>query len=173
LVAVQCGLLLGMFTFASIPVDHARADVWVGSPEVTSIDLGSPIREGRIMSLLGDSEVVQAETYILGFAQWMKPAGGAELCLVAGIRLEDRGLGAPPELMADLRDQLTEPGTVVVDASDLDRLDLRGAGDVGQIEERRVRVVGLVHGLRGLAGAYVFCSVQTARGLLDLQPGQT
>jgi putative ABC transport system permease protein len=173
LIALQCGLLLGMFSFASIPVDHARADVWVGSPEVTSIDLGFPIREGRIVSLLGDPEVMQAETYILGFAHWMKPNGGTELCLVAGIWLDDGGLGAPPELTVDLRDQLTEPGTVVVDASDLARLGLRGAGAVAQIEEQRVRVVGLVHGLRGLAGAYVFCSVQTARRLLYLQPGQT
>src|SRR6266478_4329630 len=30
LIAVQCGLLLGMFTITSIPVDHTRADVWVG-----------------------------------------------------------------------------------------------------------------------------------------------
>jgi putative ABC transport system permease protein len=173
LVAVQGGLLLGMFRFASIPVDHARADVWVGSPEVTSIDLGNPISEGRLVSLLGDPEVAQVETYVLGFAFWMKPDGGAELCMVAGIRLGDSGLGAPPELTAELRDRLTEPGAVVVDASDLGRLGLRGNGDVAQVEERRVRVVGVVHGLGSLAGAYVFCSVQTARELLDLEPGQT
>jgi putative ABC transport system permease protein len=173
LVAVQCGLLLGMFAFASIPVDHARADVWVGSPEVASTDLGCPVREGRIVSLLADPEVVQAEAYILGFAYWRKPDGGTELCMVAGVRLDDGGLGAPPELTAELRDQLTEPGTVVVDAADLERLGLRGAGDVAQIEERRVRVVGLVHGLSSVAGAYIFCSLPTARELLDLQPGQT
>jgi putative ABC transport system permease protein len=173
LVAVQGGLLLGMFRFASIPVDHARADVWVGSPEVTSIDLGCPVSEGRLVSLLGDPEVAQVETYVLGFAFWAKPDGGAELCMVAGVRLGDSGLGAPPELTADLRDRLTEPGAVVVDASDLGRLGLRGAGDVAQIEERRVRVVGVVHGLGSLAGAYVFCSAQTARELLSLEPGQT
>jgi hypothetical protein len=41
----------------------------------------------------------------------------------------------------------------------LDRLGLRGVGDVAQIEDRRVRVVGLFHGLGSLAGAYVVCSV--------------
>jgi putative ABC transport system permease protein len=76
-------------------------------------------------------------------------------------------------LTAELRDRLTEPGTVVVDASDLDRLGVGAVGDVAQISERRVRVVGLVHGLRGLAGAYVFCSMRTARTLLDLKSGQT
>jgi hypothetical protein len=35
----------------------------------------------------------------------------------------------------------------------LDRLGLRGVGDVAQIEDRRVRVVRLFHGLGSLAGA--------------------
>src|SRR5437588_550503 len=34
LIALQCGLLLGLFSITSIPVDHTRADIWVGSPEV-------------------------------------------------------------------------------------------------------------------------------------------
>ena len=31
LIALQCGLLLGLFSITSIPVDHTRADIWVGS----------------------------------------------------------------------------------------------------------------------------------------------
>src|SRR5262249_25484058 len=50
---------------------------------------------------------------------------------------------------------------------------IQGIGDVAHISERRVRVVGIVHGLRGIAGAYVFCSIETARPLLSLPPGQT
>jgi putative ABC transport system permease protein len=76
LIALQCGLLLGMFVFASIPVDHARADVWVGSPELESVDLGYPIRGSRIASLVGDLEVEEAEIYFLGFAHWLKPGVG-------------------------------------------------------------------------------------------------
>jgi putative ABC transport system permease protein len=34
-------------------------------------------------------------------------------------------------------------------------------------------VVGLVHGLKSLAGPYIFCSLQTARPLLRLLPEQT
>ena len=45
-------------------------------------------------------------------------------------------------------------------------LDGRSAG-------QRVRVVGLVHGVKSLAGPYVFCSVGTARPLLHLLPDQT
>src|SRR5205807_1668422 len=43
LIALQCGLLLGLFKITSIPIDHTRADVWVGSKAVPSVDLGKPI----------------------------------------------------------------------------------------------------------------------------------
>ena len=32
LIALQCGLLLGLFSITSIPIDHTQADVWVGGP---------------------------------------------------------------------------------------------------------------------------------------------
>jgi putative ABC transport system permease protein len=173
LMALQGGLLLGMFSFASLPVDHARADIWVGSPEVVSVDLGRPIREGQIAHLLAAPEVERCETYMQGFAYWVKASGRSELCMIVGTRLDDGGLGSPAALTPELRDRLTEPGTVVVDDSDLKRLGIQGIGDVAHISERRVRVVGIVHGLRGIAGAYVFCSIETARPLLSLPPGQT
>ena len=43
LIALQGGLLLGLFSITSLPIDHAGADVWVGSPNVASLDLGEPV----------------------------------------------------------------------------------------------------------------------------------
>src|SRR5262249_33705671 len=86
---------------------------------------------------------------------------------------EDDALGALRELTPDLRRLLAEPGAVIVDESDLGRLGIRGVGDVGEVTSQRVRVVGLVHGLRSLCGPYVLCSVRTVRGLLRLSPEQT
>src|SRR5262249_160009 len=157
------GMLLGMFSFASIPVDHARADLWVGSPEITSVDMGRPIRASHIASLLIQPDVIQAETCVAGFAYWQKPVGGMDLGVLIGSGLGDDGLGFPSELSAELRDRLTEPGTVVIDDADLDRLGVTGVGDFAQISQKRVRIVGLVHGMRGIAGAYVYCSMETAR----------
>jgi putative ABC transport system permease protein len=162
-----------MFSFASLPVDHARADIWVGSPEVASVDLGRPIREGQIAHLLAAPEVQRCETYLQGFAYWVTAGGRSELCMIVGTRLDNDGLASPPVLTPELRDRLTEPGTVIVDDSDLDRLGIQGIGDVARISDRRVRVLGIVHGMRGIAGAYVFCSIETARPLLYLPPGQT
>src|SRR5438270_11791741 len=68
---------------------------------------------------------------------------------------------------------LTEPGTIVVDESDLRRLGIKGVGDFAEISGHRVRVVGLTRRLPSLAGPYVFCSTETARSRLRLLPDQT
>ncbi|HTU91337.1 MAG TPA: hypothetical protein VMF69_14750, partial [Gemmataceae bacterium] len=51
LIALQCGLLLGLFSITSIPIDHTQADVWMGASEVLSVDLGRPIPESTLARL--------------------------------------------------------------------------------------------------------------------------
>src|SRR5690242_12076519 len=88
LIALQCGLLLGLFSITSIPIDHTRADLWIGSPEVLSVDLGRRIPEDFVGRLSGLDDVGQPEVFIEAFAQWTKPSGGSELCILLGSRLE-------------------------------------------------------------------------------------
>src|ERR1700692_467433 len=77
LIALQCGLLLGLFSITSIPIDHTRADVWVSAPKVLSVDLGRPIDEGSTYAkVAAQPEVASAEIYMQGFAYWSKPGGG-------------------------------------------------------------------------------------------------
>ncbi len=174
LIALQFGLLLGIFAITSIPIDHTRADVWMGAPEVLSVDLGQTIRGSYVARLARQPEVVQAEPYLQGFSYWSKPVGGRELCMVIGSRLGPDSLGTVNELGAETRARLAEPGTIVVDASDLDRLGIEGVGATAEISSHRVRVVGLTKGLKSLAGPYVFCSMATARELMGrgVQPDQ-
>jgi putative ABC transport system permease protein len=172
LIALQTGLLLGMFSSASLTVDHSCAHVWVGGRGVESVDLGYPIRESYLCHLAAQPEVACCEPVLQGFCNWARRGGGSELCMVVGSRLGPDSLGAVRELTPELRARLTEPGSVVVDESDLERLGVRGVGDVAEVSDRRVRVVGLLRGLRGLAGAYVFCSLRTAQALLEVRPGQ-
>jgi len=95
------------------------------------------------------------------------------LCMVIGSRLEDDALGALKELTPELRARLTEPGSIIVDESEFERLGIRGVGDVAEIIGRRVRVVGTVRGMRSIAGPYILCSTGTARPLLRLSGEQT
>lgn len=173
LIALQCGLLLGLFSITSIPVDRAAADIWVAAPQVLSVDLGRPIGlqlQGRLAS---DEDVVQAEVYIQGFNYWTKPRGGSQLCTIVAGRLEDDGLSVLGTLSRDLRERLTEPGTIVIDESEMHRLGVEKVGETAEIMGNKVRVIGMVRGLPCFAGPYVFCSIRTARPLLQLELSQT
>ena len=49
LMALQVGLMLGLFEISSIPVDKSTANtpeyIWIGSNGIQSVDLGRPIPE--------------------------------------------------------------------------------------------------------------------------------
>jgi len=172
LIALQCGLLLGLFSITSIPIDMSNADIWVGHPGVPSVDLGRPIPKAW-MSYLAVPEVERVECYMGGFAYWDKPTGGMELCLIIGTTMTDNALGAIEQLRPELRSLLSEPGAVVVDEGEFGRLGISKVGDTAEIIGRRVRIVGTVRGLRSLAGPYIFCSYETAKKLLRPPTEQT
>ncbi len=174
LIALQCGLLLGLFKITSIPVDNTSADVWICSENAQSVDLGRPIPLTRVSRFAGDPRVEQYETYYQAFASWIKPDGGSSLCVIIGSNLDDGNLGSITELTPEMRAALTEPNSIVVDRSELDALGIRGEGDYAEINKIRVRIVGLTKGLKSLAGPYVFCNRDTARYILrNMTPRDT
>ena len=175
LITLQCGLLLGLFSITSMPIDRNLAELWMGAPGVQSVDLGRPIREGCLARVAAQPEIEQCEVYLQGFAYWARKNDGAtELCMVVGARLAEDSLGAVEPLRADPNKMamLTEPGTIIIDESDKARLGVEKIGDMAEISGVRVRVVEFTKGVKSLAGPYVFCSITTARPLLRLLPDQ-
>jgi putative ABC transport system permease protein len=201
LITVQSGMLLGVFSIMSIPVDHASrdfkgdeaVDVWVGHPAVQSVDLGQPIPEAWMLRLARQAEFDRVEVSVLAFASWTRPfdqvalwkqrhgladsggtAGGAEACTIIGTRLNDGSVGVVTELRdrPDLRARLQEPGAIVVDESEKERLGVERVGDLALINGRRVRLVGWVKGVKAIGGPFIFCSLDTARTILHFEPDQ-
>jgi putative ABC transport system permease protein len=173
LIVLQFGLMLGLFSISSVTIDRTRADVWVGSPDVRSVDLGRPIPESFVARVASEPGIEDVETLVQGFAPWKNSQGKSELCMVVGSRLEEASVGTVNELTPALLARLTEPGAVVVDETELDRLGLKGIGDTAEIAGQPVRVVGLVRGFKAPAAPFVFCSLRTARPLLRLKNDQT
>lgn len=173
LIDLQCGLLLGLFAATSAPIDFAGADVWVGAPHVLSVDLGRPINENHLSRLAAQRSVIHPETLLLDYSYWIKHDGSKELCIVIGSHLTDGSLGTMRQLTPTLRAKLSEPGAVVIDHAEMRRLGVKAVNDYAQINGKRVRIIGLVEGLKSLTGAYVFCSILTARDLLPIAPDQT
>jgi len=166
LMSLQVGLLFGLFSVTSIPIDNSRADVWIGSPKVLSVDLGRPIPKDYASRAWSVPGVEKVESYYQAFGSWIKPNGGSELCIVIGMSLEEGSLGLNEKLTPSVQAMLTEPGGIVVDVSELRRLGLTGIGDVAEINGKQVRIVGLVEGMSSLAGPYVLSSLSTAADLL-------
>lgn len=165
LIALQCGLLLGLFKITSIPIDNTTADVWVGSTAVQSVDLGKPIPSSYMTRVAGLPGVVDVELYIANFANFAKPGGGTELCFLLGSNLDYDAMGAPGVLTREQRDMLTLPDSIIIDESDTKRLNAQ-VGDRAKINGKEVRVVGTVKGLKSLAAPWVLCSMHTARHLM-------
>ncbi len=178
LITVQSGIMIGLLSTISLPVDKSQADVWVGYPGVRSVDLGRPIPERWVNRLEAQPEVVRVEPAILGFSLWIRVASRdspatPEVITVVGTKLGPGSLGAVeylrahPEIMA----KLLEPNSVAVDESDLGRLGIRGVGEQAEVFGNRIKVVGLVKGYRSIGGPYIFCSIETARKLVRDPPG--
>jgi putative ABC transport system permease protein len=182
LIAMQCGLLFGLLSVTSIPIDKSSADVWIAPPKTLSADNGSPISlnklEDRVGALPG---IVHTEPYIQLFSRWEKPGGGTDMCIILGCKLDEKAIGPALALSPDLRDRLQEEGAVVVDASELERLDIIDAPVLlsenrqvtAKIAGKSVHVVGLVTRMKSIAGPYVFCSLSTARSILKMSNEQT
>jgi putative ABC transport system permease protein len=172
LIAMQGGLLLGLFSITSLTIDESDGDVWVGPPKVPSVDLARSIPSDWI-GYLAQPGVVQTEVFLQGFAHWDKPTGGTELCMVIGSNLSPDSLGAVKELTPRQRALLTEPGALIVDDSEFGRLGVTKVGDTTEVNGRRVHIVDTITGFKGLAAPFIFCSVPTARTLLRFREDET
>jgi putative ABC transport system permease protein len=166
LIALQCGLLLGLFKITSIPIDNTTADIWVGSTAVKSVDLGKPIPTSYLTRIAGLPGVKMPEQYIANFATLTKPSGGTELCFLLGSLLDDGAAGAATMLTQEQRAALTMPDAIIMDESKVEELKLKSSGGKPKINGKEVTVVGTVKGLQSLAAPWVFCSLYTARHLM-------
>jgi len=174
LIILQFGVLMGTISFASVMIDGSRADLFIASRDVPSIDLGYPIPYDWVSRLMLDPEIIAIEPYLFSFEYFHKPAGGSLVCVAIGTRMEKDSIGAVVGLTPELRVRLTEPMTIVIDESERGRLGLtRGVGEVAEISGQRVRVVGLVRGYKSLGGPFLFCSIQTARAVQGMARGPT
>jgi putative ABC transport system permease protein len=173
LIALQCGLLLGLFKITSTPIDHMCGDktstIWVGSTAVQSVDLGKPIPESFLSRVAGRPGVEMPEVYIANFANFTKPIGGTELCFLLASNLDSDSAALADVLTPELRSALHEMDTIVVDDSDaVKRLRLDYPYGKPKINGKEVKLVGTVTGVRSIAAPWVFCSIPTARRLMGL-----
>jgi putative ABC transport system permease protein len=168
LIAVQCGLVLGLVRTTSAPVDFCRAQIWVLPRDAPSLHQNYNLPLAWQSRLDLRPEVARSEPFQTAGARWRPPGRGTtELCMVVGMRLDDDSLGALNVLTPELRAALAEPGAVAIDAWEFPTLGLSGAPyEAGEVNGQEVRLAGLLHGFHGFSFVYVFCSQETLRRLV-------
>lgn len=164
LVLLQAGLILGVFSLASVYVTKSSAELWVGFPGVQSIDLGRPIGGMTELFLRADPRVAQVEPFYWGSGEWRTERHGMVNVYIVGVDTRPDAMVLADALPTDLRGALAEPDAVLVDQADLGKLET-GVGGLAEINGKQVRVVGVTTGLRALGGVNVIASPDTARRL--------
>jgi putative ABC transport system permease protein len=167
LIAVQCGLVMGLVWTVSAPIDHCRADIWVMARDAPSLHQTYGIPLAWRVRLDLQPEIERSEPYQTALGRWRRPGRGeSELCMLIGTRLDARSLGALTILTPELRAALAEPGTVAIDAWEFRSFGLNGSSyEAGEINAQPVRLAGTLHGFQGFGFVYVFCSQETLRRL--------
>ncbi|MCV9941268.1 ABC transporter permease [Boseaceae bacterium BT-24-1] len=161
---VQGALLFGVVGTNALYVTRSQADLWVGFPGTLSVDLGRAIGSSVAADLYLDPRIIRIEPFLLGTGDWRGARGGGTSVTVVGIDARPDGLGLAAAVPARTRLLLQEPGTVLVDDADLDKLET-GIGRAAEINGRLVRIVGATAGLRSMGGVNVVSSIDTARSL--------
>lgn len=165
LLLVQAALVLGIFNSAAVYIKKSGGDLWVGFPGTQSIELGRPIPHDAQIKLLMDSDVERVEPFRWIDGDWRGPRdkGGVSV-FVSGIDTRPDAMMFADVLTPDLRAKLDEPDSVIIDRADLAKLGL-DVGAQAVINGKRVRIVGIGHGLRALGGVNILTSLATARRL--------
>jgi putative ABC transport system permease protein len=166
LIFAQLGIYLGFMQNASVIIDNTDADIWITSKNSRNFDFPLPFTEGKLNKAREVPGVAWAEHLILGWANMKLRDGGSENIELIGFNLE-RGAGGPWRLKEGSLQALKAGKAIIVDESAFSRLGRLRVGDLLEIHENKVRVVGITEGIRSLTTApYVFTSYRTAQELV-------
>ena len=166
LVLIQVALLLGMFGTVSNYIDHSEADLWIGYRDTKSVDLGRNIPASNEVFIRMHPEIRQVERFLLWYGDWRRPDGAVLSVFVVGIDTRPNGLALAKRVSPEQRAALDTPDTVLVDVAEADKLQAK-IGTLVEINGRRMKVAGIVTGLRSIGGANVVASLATAERLMD------
>ena len=171
--AVQLGLFVGFKRATSDLISRSGADVWVKSEGVTHLESAVSFPETWRYRVLATPGVATAEKYIANFGQWKRPDGAEEGIMILGVELTAT-MGRPWNLTAGRFEDLAEPDAVIIDELYLDKLGVKGVGDVVEMRGRRARIVGLTRGIRTFTTAPpVFTSFKNAQDFAGIDRDRT
>jgi putative ABC transport system permease protein len=163
LMLVQVALLQGLFATITVPLDRSGAQVWLGFPSLPSVDVSRPLTVHAPSLAYVHPDVEQLEPYASTGGDLRRLDGVAMGVVVNVIDTSTNGLAFSRLLTHAQRELLDEPGALLIDRADLDKV----GGSVGmpvEINGKRAHIAGVLQsGLRGVGGLTVLASWSTAQ----------
>ena len=169
LVLVQVGLYYGFMDTAASLIDASRADLWVGKKGNDSFEFASPFDERAYYKVASVAGVARAERLLVNFAQFKLPDGGDLGVQMIGVETTRgrRALLEPWNVVAGDPHRLAEPGAVVLDRTEYDKLKIDRIGHATEITGVRAELVALTDGIRSFTTSpIVFADLRSARSYL-------
>ncbi len=172
LVTIQMGLYVGFRHMISTMIDHAGADLWIMPVGTKCFEDPSLLDYRKRFNALAVNGVAEADTLVIGFAQWHRPDGGNNPVFIVGSDLRNGGL-RPWNVVAGNVDALEIPSAVALDRSYLNRLGITGLGATAEIQNQKVEVLALTKGIRSFTTTpYVFTPLDRARLYTGISPNK-
>lgn len=164
LMNLQGGLFLGLIRKASLLVDNAQADIWVGHRLMDNVDnIGTSIPERWVDRLRGTPGVERADPYVVTSGWLIRPDGAAERVIVVGSDAASL-LGNAWVMAEGNAEAIRQPDGILVDVCDAARLGDCRPGAIREINGHRARIVGRTYGIVGFTtNPYVFTTLDRAR----------
>ncbi len=164
LLIVQMALLLGLFGSVSLVIEQSSAALWIGYRNTQSVDLGRDLPPGSDLQAWQHPGVASVERLHLGFGDWRRDDGVAISATINAIDTRPGALAFARLLTPQQRKLLDEPDAILIDSADQEKLGA-SLGSQAEINGKRVRVAGLVDGIRAIGGVNVLTSFNTARAI--------
>ena len=162
LMLVQVALLQGLFRGTSIPIDESSAQLWVGFPNVPSVDMGRPASRHADALARVHPAVERVESYSSAYGDLRRADGVAVFVTVSVIETQLEAMAFSKLLTARQRALLDEPDALIIDSADQRKLDVQ-IGSLLEVNGKRARIVDVVEGIRTMGGVSAIASFATGQ----------
>ncbi|MGI9524768.1 MAG: ABC transporter permease [Hyphomicrobiaceae bacterium] len=170
LVAVQLGIYAGTSKIITAVAEHARGDIWISAFGTKSIEESGLLTGNERYIALATPGVQKVFPIVASFNTWKRPDGATQLCVVIGAEVADDAL-VPWNIVAGGLEQLRLPDAIAIDDTYYENLGVSGVGSTAEINDQRVRVTTVTHGIRSFTTTpYVFTTLSRARALQNMPP---
>lgn len=173
LMVVELGLFAGFSLTTTGLIDHSGADLWVASLHIPYVEQGVPFSERKLYQVRATPGVASAEKYSIRFGNWKRTDGGHESVQVVGYNL-DNPMGGPWNVVVGNVEDLRAPDAILIDQIYSKKLGVTHVGQIFEINDHRVRVVGFTHGIRSFTTSpYVFTTFKNAQNIANMKEQDT